>query len=99
VVGSSTPGFLIPLTIGNQVLETPTTGFTYFHITIHYDAWKRICLYGTGVQHHSVVNYGHLLPYLSVLETGNITNFTIKDGYGVLLLHTVAGTKQSNDHK
>jgi hypothetical protein len=67
VVGSSSSGHLVPLTIGNPV-KTPTTGFAYFHITIHYDACDRIGLYNAGVQHHSVVNYGHLLPCLSMLD-------------------------------
>jgi hypothetical protein len=62
VVGSSSAGYLIPLTIGTQA-KSPTTGFAYFQIAIHYDVCQQICLYGAGVQHHSVVNYGHLLPF------------------------------------
>jgi hypothetical protein len=75
VVGTGSNGYLVPLQI-QEVVENGSMGFTYFHIQIDYDQFSLIHLYSPGedgvpLMHHSVVNYGHLLPHLASLDQGD----------------------------
>ena len=77
VVGSGRTWHLIPVRIG-MVLFQPNYGFPYFQTDIASDTDPAIVLFslddtGTPTQHHSVVNYGHLLPHLPSLERVSAT--------------------------
>ncbi len=72
VVGNGFTWHLVPLSIG-QVMFQPNYGFPYFQIDIARAIGSEILLYsrdpsGGSTQHHSVVNYGHLLPHLPSLD-------------------------------
>jgi hypothetical protein len=69
VIGSGCNGYLVPLHIRGLAVK-PTTGFPYFYIDVDYDEASQVPLYSPGkegnvVMHHSIVNYGHLLPHLA----------------------------------
>jgi hypothetical protein len=71
-VGTGSTWHLVPLRIG-QVMFQPNYGFTYFQLDIESATEAHVLLYtrdeeGTPTQHHSVVNYGHLLPHLPSLN-------------------------------
>ena len=75
VVGSGRKGILLPLLIGEVSTQDPL-GFTYFQISINANANTGTALYDHDDnnkvhQHHSVVQYGHLLPHLATLELNN----------------------------
>lgn len=72
VVGNGMKRDLISLCI-NGVAYPATTGFSYFDITIDYNEDASIPLFSCGpdgihMQHHSVLQYGHLLPHLATLD-------------------------------
>ena len=73
VVGTGLEGKLIPLRVG-RVAMTSSVGFPYFSIHIETDMQRSIPLYcrlnldEKAIQHHRLVNYGHLLPHLATLE-------------------------------
>lgn len=73
VIGSSAKGFMIPFFVMGVAIDSHV-GFPYFHINIDYDTASLIPLYTKGTtnegdeMHHSVLNYGHLLPHLATLE-------------------------------
>jgi hypothetical protein len=74
VVGTGAMGTLIPFHVG-CVHVNPTVGFTYFRIDVEFGTYPGIPLYardpnGPSIQHHSIVNYGHLLPHLSTVDLG-----------------------------
>ena len=90
VAGNSYTLHLLPIRIG-AVLFQPNYGFPYFQIDIAMDDESNPLLYtrnqeGKTTQHHSVVNYGHLLPHLPSLND-NGTNIQVPysivttDGY------------------
>ena len=73
VVGNGASGCLLPFEVGACSIAPPC-GFAYFQITVDYTCLGT-CLYstgydGNGITHESVVNYGHLLPYLTPRDTG-----------------------------
>jgi hypothetical protein len=73
VVGNGKRGILVPVQIG-RVRINSTIGFTYFETYLNSAVGACILLYlhtkeGSCVEHHSVLNYGHLLPHLASLET------------------------------
>jgi hypothetical protein len=77
VVGNGKTGTLVPVRIGRIRLNS-TIGFTYFETFLNSDKGAWILLYshtqeGNRVEHHSVLNYGHLLPHLASLELRNRT--------------------------
>ena len=68
----------MPVRIG-RVRTNSTIGFTYFETFLNSDKGAWILLYshtqeGRRVEHHSVLNYGHLLPHLVSLELRNRTS-------------------------
>jgi hypothetical protein len=78
VVGNGRRGTLLPVRIG-RVRTNSTIGFTYFETFLNSDVGSWVLLYshtqeGRRVEHHSVLNYGHLLPHLASLESRNRTS-------------------------
>jgi hypothetical protein len=78
VTGTRAKGYLIPITIGDVAIDS-TDGFPYFNIEIEHnrDAFELMYCEGTNESdnpmHHSVLNYGHLLPHLASLENTHQT--------------------------
>jgi hypothetical protein len=78
VMGNGKTGTLVPVCIGRVMIDS-TIGFTYFETFLNSDNVSWIQLYshakeGVRVEHHSVLNYGQLLPHLASLESHNITS-------------------------
>jgi hypothetical protein len=76
VVGNGATGCLLPFQVGRCVVSAPRMGFAYFEIDVDYTCLG-LSLYsrledGRGIQHESVVNYGHLLPCLASLDTSEV---------------------------
>lgn len=72
VVGSGSTWHLVPALIGSVMFQS-LYGFTYFHIDISSEMASAVLMYSSTdannhTQHHSVVNYGHLLPHLPSLD-------------------------------
>jgi hypothetical protein len=78
VMGNGKTGTLVPVRIG-RVRINSTVGFTYFETFLNSDNGSWIHLYshakeGVRVEHHSALNYVHLLPHLASLESPNRTS-------------------------
>jgi hypothetical protein len=78
ILGSGKSGKLVPVRVG-QVRANTRYRFTYFETKLNSDKGSWIELYscdndGTPREHHSVVNYGHLLPQLALMESTSRTS-------------------------
>ena len=72
VIGNGEAGWLLPFHVGACIISAKH-GFAYFALDVDYTC-SGPRLYSTGadgkgIQHESVLNYGHLLPYLAPLDT------------------------------
>jgi hypothetical protein len=82
VMGNGKTGTLVPVRIGRVRIDS-TIGFTYFDTFLNSDnaSWKQLYSHakeGIRVEHHSVLNYGHLLPHLASFDATYLVPYRMR---------------------